>query len=95
MPVITWLLRWIFLEPIQLPFVLLSMLFALYLKGSKNENKNDNILLSNNYNKNNNNIVITKRTMLVLFSGIFLGLAIFTKIPAVTMVPLCNILWSI
>ena len=92
MPVITWLLRWILLESIQLPFVLSSLLFTLYVKGSKNNNKNDNILLSKGNDKINNKIIITKDTLLVLLSGIFLGLAIFTKVPAVTMIPLVGFL---
>ncbi|MBI5698363.1 MAG: phospholipid carrier-dependent glycosyltransferase, partial [Thaumarchaeota archaeon] len=59
---ITWLTRRILLDSILLPFVLLSVLFAIYSKDSKQKN------------------------WLVLLSGIFLGLAIFTKIPAFTMI---------
>lgn len=61
---ITWLLRRILLDSILLPFLLSSILLALYSKDSKNKN------------------------LLILFSGILLGLAIFTKIPAFTMIPL-------
>ena len=69
---ITWLLRKILLESLLLPLLLSSILFALYTKDQKR-----------NYNiKNKKNILI------VLLSGIFLGLAILTKIPIFTMIPL-------
>lgn len=61
---ITWIFRRVLLDSILLPFLLLSVLAALYSKDSKHD------------------------TMLVLLSGICLGLAIFTKIPAFTMMPL-------
>ena len=61
---ITWILRKILLESLLLPLLLSSLLFALYTKDQKR-----------NYNiKTNKNILI------VLLSGIFLGLAILTKI---------------
>lgn len=60
---ITWLTRRILLDSILLPFVLLSILFAMYSHNSK------------------------RGHWMVLLSGIFLGLAIFTKIPAFTMIP--------
>ena len=52
----------------MLPFILSSVLFALYVKINK----------VNNY--------------LILLSGILLGLAIYTKIPAFTMIPLVGYL---
>jgi Dolichyl-phosphate-mannose-protein mannosyltransferase len=61
-------LRTIFLECLQLPFLLMSILFAV---GSK-------------VTKNSSNRRIVSMTLL---SGIFLGLAIFTKIPVLTMIP--------
>jgi len=70
----TWFTRMILLDSILLPFLLLSILLAVYTSKSKSEK-------INNINNNNNNI-------LIVFSGIFLGLAIFTKIPAFTMIPL-------
>ena len=73
MPIIIWQTRWVLLESIQLPFLLASILFALYVQPSKNNNG------SNNKNKN---------ILLVLLSGYLIGLAIFTKIPAFTMIPL-------
>lgn len=61
---ITWILRRILLDSILLPFLLSSILLALYSRDAKN-----------------------KKT-LVLLSGVLLGMAIFTKIPAFTMIPL-------
>lgn len=61
---ITWILRRILLDSILLPFLLSSILMAIYSRDSKN------------------------KTILVLFSGFLLGLAIFTKIPAAIMIPL-------
>lgn len=69
MPV-TWFTRMILLDSILLPFLLLSILLAVYTTKSKSEKTN-----------NDNNI-------LIVMSGVFLGLAIFTKIPAFTMIPL-------
>jgi dolichyl-phosphate-mannose-protein mannosyltransferase len=67
---LTWILRKIFLESILLPFLLLSILFAVsYAKNKHGENSNN-------------------KRFLLLFSGVFLGLSIFTKIPAFTMIPL-------
>jgi 4-amino-4-deoxy-L-arabinose transferase-like glycosyltransferase len=67
MPV-TWFTRMILLDSLLLPFLLFSILLALYTT-------------TNSKNKKNNYI-------LILLSGILLGLAIFTKIPVVTMIPL-------
>ncbi len=64
-----WLMRRIFLESIQMPLLLTSLLFAIYLKN------------------NNNKKIDTKRLTLLLLSGAFLGLSIFTKIPIFTMIP--------
>jgi hypothetical protein len=65
----TWFMRMILLDSILLPFLLLSILLAIYSSSSRNSK-----------NKINN--------VLILLSGIMLGLAIFTKIPAFTMIPL-------
>src|ERR1051325_10016104 len=65
---ITLMVRTAWLEPVQLPFLLSSILFAIYVKrGSVKDCECRN---------NNRNILI-----LTLLSGIFLGIAIFTKIP--------------
>ena len=85
---ITWILRWILLDSIQLPFLLSSILFAVY------NNKDQSLLTQgirrrrDNKHKNNEYKQVTS----VLVSGIFLGLAIFTKIPAFTMIPLVGYL---
>jgi hypothetical protein len=65
--------RGILLDSIELPFILLSILFAIYY--AKYETQN--------YIKNND-----KKYLLILISGIFLGLAIFTKVPVFTLIPL-------
>lgn len=65
---ITWLLRRILLDSILLPFLLLSILLAIYSKDSKN------------------------KQIIILLSGICLGLVIFTKIPMFTMIPLVSFL---
>jgi hypothetical protein len=66
----TWLLRTIWLESIQLPFILASIFCAVSLKSTKSQ----------------------KNNILILFSGVFLGIAIFTKVPAVTMIPVVGYL---
>jgi Dolichyl-phosphate-mannose-protein mannosyltransferase len=71
---ITWLTRWIHLDSIQLPFILLSIFFA--MKGKVTIARNNN-KLGSKYNC---------EFLTVSISGIFLGLAIFTKVPAFTMV---------
>jgi hypothetical protein len=82
---LSWLTRRIYLDSIQLPFILSSILFAVYynnkMKGWQDkENNNDNT-------PNNK-----KKILLIMLSGVFLGLAIFTKIPAITMIPLVGYL---
>ena len=62
-------LRTVFLESLQLPFLLMSILFAVYSKDRKN---------------NSNRRIVS----MTLLSGIFLGLAIFTKMPVLAMIPL-------
>ena len=64
----TWIIRRVWLEPIQLPFLLASILIALYIK---------------NYETKGRTVPI-----LVTMSGILFGLAIFTKIPVITLAPL-------
>jgi 4-amino-4-deoxy-L-arabinose transferase-like glycosyltransferase len=81
---ITWLTRRIFLGSIQLPFLLSSILFAIY----STKNYDDH----NHSNKKANTTISKKVFLLILLSGVFLGLAIFTKIPAFTMIPLVGFL---
>ena len=73
---LTWFLRRIILDSIALPLFLLSILFAVYY--AKSESHYSSINGSN------------KNILLILLSGIFLGLAIFTKMPVFTMIPLIS-----
>ena len=72
----SWFLRSVFLETLQLPLILLSILFAVYYE------KNYHDELKRQDATNDHNLIL-----LSLLSGIFLGLAIFTKIPAFTFIP--------
>jgi Dolichyl-phosphate-mannose-protein mannosyltransferase len=66
---ITWLLRRILLDSILMPFLLSSVLLAIYTRD-----------------------ITRNKTILILCSGICLGLAIFTKAPAFAFVPLVGFL---
>jgi 4-amino-4-deoxy-L-arabinose transferase-like glycosyltransferase len=65
------LTRGIFLDSILLPFVLLSILFAISTRIKDGSDRKKNM-----------------RNLLILLSGIFLGIGIFTKVPIITMIPL-------
>jgi len=69
-------LRGIFLDSIALPFILLSILFAIYY--AKSKASIDSARFSGN----------GKNFLFILPSGIFLGVAIFTKLPFFTIIPL-------
>ena len=73
-----WFIRRIWLESIQLPFLLLSILLIIDHRRQTEDDYNGS--------KGNHSILI------VLISGIFLGFAIFTKIPVVVMIPLVGYL---
>lgn len=96
----TWILREVYLDNILIPFLLSSILFALYIKPrqekiystklsqtnvSSPSGTNNNI---NNINKNPDR----NELLLVIASGILLGISIYTKIPAFTMIPLVGYL---
>jgi hypothetical protein len=109
-----WLFRRMYLDPIQLPFLLTSILFALYTgirakqKGSKdlvtvksrkeNERTSDKVSgerqrqvqgEGDGYsNFSEHTMMSNQNVILLLSSGIFLGLTIFTKVPAITLIPL-------
>ena len=108
---LSWLFRRMYLDPIQLPFLLTAILFALYsglnarqksklkeIKKVKSREENEEIKVRErereSQGKDCNNYSDYKKTsnqkniILLLSSGIFLGLTIFTKIPAVTLIPL-------
>ncbi|MGH9988667.1 MAG: hypothetical protein ACRD8W_32455, partial [Nitrososphaeraceae archaeon] len=75
---LTWITRYILLDTIQLPFILSSILFALYATGSEKA-----------FSLGTRSVMNAQRVsfLFVLLSGIFLGIAIFTKIPAIAMIP--------
>ncbi|HZD82632.1 MAG TPA: hypothetical protein VE076_07125, partial [Nitrososphaeraceae archaeon] len=73
-----WLFRRIFLETIQVPFLLTSILLAVYVKDLKIEK--------------NNSAARYKTISMILLSGAFLGLSIFTKVPVFAMIPLVGFL---
>ncbi len=66
----TWLLRRVWLEPIQLPFLLSAILLAMYSSSN----------------------VRNRQVTSVILSGMFLGMAIFTKVSVFTMIPLIGYL---
>ncbi|HKR73218.1 MAG TPA: phospholipid carrier-dependent glycosyltransferase, partial [Candidatus Nitrosocosmicus sp.] len=73
---LTWMLRMVLLDTILLPFFLSSILLAIY-SGKVYKNKTDKGSLD---------------IILIILSGITLGLAIFTKIPIITFIPLVGYL---
>ena len=75
----TWLMRKILLENLLLPFLLSSILFAVYYRKSSRSKTYPNKASAN-------------QSILVLISGIFMAIAIFIKIPALTMIPLVGFL---
>ena len=74
----TWVFRRVYLDTILVPFLLSSILFAVYMKKPHDELKKPNGQTSHK--------LISMS--LILLSGIFSGLAIYTKAPAITMMPL-------
>jgi hypothetical protein len=109
-----WLFRRMYLDPIQLPFLLTSILFALYTGIRAKQKEPKEIVMAksrgesqmtsekvegerqgqgqgqkedrDNYSSRKD--ISYQNTVLLLSSGIFLGLTIFTKIPAITLIPL-------
>jgi hypothetical protein len=110
----TWLIRRALIEPIQLPFLLTSILFALYTgirakqkdsddivkisskenevmisRGGKKESKKGRGRHSEGYYDDYTNMSSSNQNIILLLSsGIFLGLTIFIKVPAITLIPL-------
>ncbi|HEX9317305.1 MAG TPA: glycosyltransferase family 39 protein [Nitrososphaeraceae archaeon] len=70
----TWIFRRVYLDTLLMPLLFSSILFALY---SGNRNKVGDVRPN----------LVDKR-ILILLSGIFLGLAIYTKIPTFTLIPI-------
>jgi hypothetical protein len=71
----SWMARRVLLESLQLPLLLSSVLFAVFLGGTRTSVKTGNY-----------------KPLLALLSGIFLGLAIFAKIPGFAFIPLVGYL---
>ncbi len=87
---LTWLIRRILLDSILLPFLLSSILFSIYIRRNPIKNSRNNVIKTSNdhqqQQQHRNKIAI------ILISGVLLGVAIFTKIPAFTMIPLVGFL---
>jgi hypothetical protein len=121
-----WLFRRMYLDPIQLPFLLTSILFALYTGIRVRQKESEENLaarprpieenkMTGKGNKKNGQwpwqwhrkrqkqgqvkdqvysnysglkSISSQNLILLLSSGIFLGLTIFTKVPAITLIPL-------
>ena len=88
----TWILREVYLDNIAMPFLLSSILFALYIKPCPKKPdcmklSQDRLSSLNNDQNNNYN-----KCLPVIVSGILLGISIYTKIPAFTMIPLVGYL---
>jgi Dolichyl-phosphate-mannose-protein mannosyltransferase len=79
----TWILRRVLLDSILLPFLLSSILFALY-PSNASYREQGNTVKWKSYD--------TRYISQILVSGILLGLAIFTKIPIFVMIPLLGYL---
>ena len=71
-----WIISRILLESFQLPLILTSILFALRISG-----QNQRLDQPHHDKRREVNII------LIIISGIFLGLAIFTKIPGCALIP--------
>ena len=89
----TWMTRRIFLESIQLPFILTSILLILNLGRTgpqsgqqKQVQQNQDQPQQHKQPNVRGQFEYTKLTLII--SGIFMGLAIFTKVPAFTIIPL-------
>jgi hypothetical protein len=83
----SWILRRAILDSIQLPLILLSILFALHTSNSTP--------LKVVYSKKNVKYSPQNLNILTIFlSGVFLGLAIFVKIPAFSIVPLIALIYA-
>jgi hypothetical protein len=78
----SWILRRIYLDNLLLPFLLSSIIFALYI---------NNLMLRKNSSRpevKRFHFFSGKVEYLVILSGVFFGIALFTKIPVFTFIPL-------
>jgi Dolichyl-phosphate-mannose-protein mannosyltransferase len=83
----SWLARRVLLDSLLLPFLLLSILFAIEIK-NRNIESSDNLTYESRSTIHHDDRI----SLLALLSGIFLGLAIFTKAPSVVMLPMVGFL---
>ncbi len=81
---LTWITRRIYLESLLLPFLLSSILLLLFISNKYPNQKKFNIIR----NVQNHPAGCFFKPMIIVSSGVLFGLAIFTKIPVVSMVPL-------
>jgi hypothetical protein len=79
---ISWVLRRVSFESIELPLILSSILFAIYCRQNATSRRNN--IHNRNWNKD--------RLWPVALSGLLLGLAIFTDVPGLSMIPLVGFL---
>ena len=86
---LSWMMRRVLLESILMPLILCSVLFSLYIKPTSPifvQKQNPSQQQQPHRNQQQPHMLSA------LLSGIFLGLAIFTKIPAITFIPLVGYL---
>jgi hypothetical protein len=83
---ITWLTRRVYLDSIQLPLILSSILFAVYYYSSYHCTKENNASIIDRSVKDLRRL-FDNRNLLIILSGATLGIAIFTKIPALAIIP--------
>ena len=94
----TWFVRRILLDSLLLPLVLMSILFAINSKKKQNlvhpaSSIQQRVGLTKDKWKEKEDKQFSKTNLpLVFLSGIFLGLAIFTKVPSISVAPLVGYL---
>jgi 4-amino-4-deoxy-L-arabinose transferase-like glycosyltransferase len=76
----TWMLRRVLLDSILLPFLLSSILFAVYSSTASRSHREEGTGAKGK--------VSDTKYISIILSGIFLGIAIFTKTPVFVMIPL-------
>jgi len=85
---LTWLTRRVVLESIYLPFMLSSILCALYLSHHRLVSASNNSKIKRFDNIRPISRYLSRTRILTFTSGLLLGLAIFTKITAIMIIPL-------
>jgi hypothetical protein len=85
---LSWMMRRVLLESILMPLILCSVLFSLYTKPASL----GFVHRQGPLQRQQQQCRYQPHLLSALLSGIFLGLAIFTKIPAITFIPLIGYL---